>query len=306
MTIFNRSIVKSLVVALLVSAVVALVAPCVSASNDAKNKSASHHNRAASKATNAATAAPTEARALLVGGATLKANRPVRHATYAAQPGAAFQQILRVNFMKATATNGNAAVEAAESVARSLPTTVRTPAPPSREPLHTIPMTAGEKFKYFFKSSFLSAGAYGNAAFSGLRGEALDKDHDPNGVHGNFLADAGTRAARSFAFSATAKFFERFAYATIFRQDPRYHRSEKKGAGARIGYAVSRVFITQGDKGGSQFNIAYLGGGLSAAYMSKLWEREERKTTGKVLTKWGNHIALTALTNIIKEFVRGQ
>src|SRR5262249_3326338 len=146
------------------------------------------------------------------------------------------------------------------------------PAPKSTRVLHTIPMTVGEKFQYFFKGSFLSIGAYGSAIFSGVRGEILDDDHDPQGIHGNFATDAGTRAARSFTFSASAKFFERFMLASIFRQDPRYHRSDKKGARAKIIYAVTRVLITQGDKGGSQFNISFLGGGAGAAFLTRLYE----------------------------------
>ncbi len=178
--------------------------------------------------------------------------------------------------------------------------------PPGAQPLNKIPMTSGEKFTLFFKGSFLSTGAYANAAFSGIRGETFDKDHDPNDEKGNFFADAGTRAARSFTFGATSKFFERFFWASIFRQDPRYHRSGKKGVGAKIGYAISRVIITEGDKGGNQFNISYLGGGASAAFMSRLYEREERRSLNKVLNKWGTHIALTAVSNIFKEFLSGQ
>jgi hypothetical protein len=181
----------------------------------------------------------------------------------------------------------------------------KVPAPGSR-PLNKIPMTIGEKFTYFFKSAFLSPGAYGQAIFSGVRGEAFDKDHDPDGVKGNFFADAGTRTARSFTFSATSKFFERFFWASIFRQDPRYHRSGKTGVGGKIGYAISRVFITEGDHGGNQFNISYLGGGASAAFMSRLYERDERHALNKVLSKWGTHVALTMFSNIFREFLSGQ
>ncbi|GEM_PF-1152661 len=180
------------------------------------------------------------------------------------------------------------------------------PTPPADRVLRKIPMTVGEKFMFFAKSSFLSVGPYANAAFSGVRGEALDKDEDPNGEKGHFFADAGTRAARNFAFGSSQKFFHRFMLASIFRQDPRYLRSGKKGAGAKIAYAVSRVFITEGDKGGSQFNISFLGGSAGAAFLSRLYEREERRSLGKVLGRFGNNVSFTALTNIVREFVSGQ
>lgn len=170
----------------------------------------------------------------------------------------------------------------------------------------TAPMTAGEKFHLWAKR-FISPGSYASAAFSGLYNEALDNDEGKKDTVENYFADAATRAARSFAFGTTAGFFEKFAYASLFRQDPRYHRSDKRGMGGKIGYAVSRVFITQGDRCGcDQFNISFLAGGLTAAGISNVWEREERKTVGKTISRWGTHIMLTALSNIVREFIGGQ
>ena len=134
----------------------------------------------------------------------------------------------------------------------------------------------------------------------------LDNNEGKEDTLDDYFADAMTRAARSFGFGVTSKFFERFAYATILRQDPRYHRSGKKGAGAKIGYAVSRLFITRGDRGGTQPNISYLAGGLTAAFIANSWEREERQTTGKALRRWGTHMYLTAGANILREFLGGQ
>lgn len=182
------------------------------------------------------------------------------------------------------------------------------PLPPRGGPaVSTAPMTPGEKFKLFIKKSFLSPGAYALSIFTGAYGEFLDNDHHHHSKPGDFAADTMTRAARSFAFRATANFFEKFAYTSIFRQDPRYHRSDKRGAGAKIAYAVSRIFVTQGDRCGcDQFNASFLFGGLSAAGISNLWERDERMTIQKTISRWGTHVALTALTNILREFIGGQ
>jgi hypothetical protein len=120
------------------------------------------------------------------------------------------------------------------------------------------------------------------------------------------MADAMTHAARSFAFRSTAGFFEKFAYATIFKQDPRYHRSNNVGFGAKVGYAISRVFITQGDRGGRQFNASFIVGGLSAAGMSNLWERDEHVNVGDTFVRWGEHVGFTALFNVFREFLGGQ
>src|SRR5712692_4945358 len=112
------------------------------------------------------------------------------------------------------------------------------------------PLTPHEKFKYFARSSFMPPMPYALSIGSGLFSEATDNDHHRHMTAGDFLADSMTHAARSMAFRTTANFFEKFAYATAFKQDPRYFRSDKKGF-AKIGYTVSRVFITQSDSGKS-------------------------------------------------------
>src|ERR1700754_2591388 len=136
------------------------------------------------------------------------------------------------------------------------------PIPRDRDsgPAKALPLTGREKFRYFFTRSFLSPTAYGTAIAAGAFGEWIDDDHHHHAKPGDFAADSLTRAARSFAFGTTANFFEKFAYASIFKQDPRYYKSDKQGAGARIGYAISRVFITRSDQGASQFNLSFLAG----------------------------------------------
>ena len=170
----------------------------------------------------------------------------------------------------------------------------------------TAPLTSGEKFKLWAKR-FISPGSYASAAFNGLWSELRDNDDNKEDTVENYFADAATRAARSYATSTTSGFFEKFAYASLFRQDPRYHRSDKRGMGGKIGYAVSRVFITQGDRcGRDQFNISFLAGGLTASAISNAWQREERRTVGKTLSRWGTHTMIRALSNIVSEFIGGQ
>ncbi|HXU35163.1 MAG TPA: hypothetical protein VN937_02285 [Blastocatellia bacterium] len=182
------------------------------------------------------------------------------------------------------------------------------PPPPAPPPVSTAPMTAGEKFKLFAQKSFLSPGAYAMSVVSGVYGEWTDdKNNHHHANPGDFAADSMTRAARSFTFRANANFFEKFMFASLFKQDPRYHRSGRKGAGAKIAYAVSRIFITQGDRNGKdEFNASFIAGGLAASGMANLWEREERQDLHHFATRFGSHVALTALTNILREFIGGQ
>ena len=166
-----------------------------------------------------------------------------------------------------------------------------------------VTLSAKEKFNYFLKRSFLSPMPYGTAIAAGAFGEWLDNDHHHHAKPGDFAADSITRAARSFAFGTSANFFEKFAYPSLFKQDPRYYRSEKIGAGARITYAVSRLFVTRSDQGASQFNASFIAGGLTAAGLSNVWERDERRTAAETMKRWGLHVGFAAAANILHEFI---
>jgi hypothetical protein len=162
------------------------------------------------------------------------------------------------------------------------------------------PLTPGQKFKYSLRSSFKPPTPYALSALSGIFSEATDNDHGRHMSAGDFLADSATHAARSYAFRVTANFFEKFAFAAAFHQDPRYFRSDKHGF-ARVTYAISRVFITQGDNGHSQFNASFFAGGLVTAGISNVWSRPDDRTVSSTFGRFGLHVAYRGLSNVIHE-----
>lgn len=188
-------------------------------------------------------------------------------------------------------------------------TTRPMPLPPQKSSsvISTAPMSVGEKFEAWFRSRFLSPGAYGNAVFNGLFKELQDNDDFQEDTVSNYFADSMTRAARSFTQSATNAFYEKALFASLFRQDPRYHRSNKKTPVAKLIYAATRVFITQGDRCGChQVNASFLLGGAAGALTANLWERRERTGPFHTARRYYNHIGMTALFNVVREFVGGQ
>jgi hypothetical protein len=306
--VLHRSTAKISITLLLIVSLASLAAPAATASETPENKSKAGASdtrpRRVTVAAPVATAAAT---------ATVAAGPESPTITYAPYKEAvkqrpeiilpADQPQLEGILSRAADVNANAAYNV-KTVAVKRPSTI--PLPPGPPAVSTAPLTAGEKFHIWAKR-FVSPGSYGAAIASGMWNELLDNDEGKEDTVSNYFADAATRAARSFAFGTTAGFFEKFAYASLFRQDPRYHRSDKRSAGGKIGYAVSRVFITQGDRCGcDQFNISFLAGGLTAAGISNVWEREERQTVGKTFSRWVTHIGITAMFNIVREFVGGQ
>ncbi len=191
--------------------------------------------------------------------------------------------------------------------APALPVTPNRPAPaPQTRRVATAPLSVGEKFELFWRGSFVPFGPYASALFSGFRGELFDNNEGKKDTFDDYVADSLTRSARSFAFSATSKFFEKFMLPSLLRQDPRYHRSGKDGTGARLGYAISRIFVTRSDKGNNQPNVSFLLGGAMASAVANVWEREERQTVKKSLTRWSSHIMFSMFSNIFREFLGGQ
>jgi len=181
------------------------------------------------------------------------------------------------------------------------------PMPPSPPVVSTAPMTAGEKFGTWFHSRFLSVGPFASAIFSGFVKELEDNDDNKKDTVENYFADSLTRSARAYAMASTSSFYEKALLASLFRQDPRYHRSGKTGAGGRMVYAATRVFVTQGDRCAcNQPNYSFLLGGAAASVTANAWERPERGGPYHMIRRYYTHIALSALFNIVKEFVGGQ
>ena len=96
-------------------------------------------------------------------------------------------------------------------------------------------------------------------------------------------------------------------YPVIFKQDPRYYPSLKKGFGPRAAHAASRVFVTYGDNGRAQPNYSRLAGNFSAAALANIWERStpgrDRIGTGPTLRRFGYSIGFDILNNVVfREF----
>lgn len=177
----------------------------------------------------------------------------------------------------------------------------------NRNRVATAPLSVGEKFDIFVKGSFYFPGPLIQPLFSGSLQELFDNDENKKDTFGNYVADTFSRAARSYAFGTTARFFQDFALPSLFKQDPRYHRKGgRHSTGERIKHAVSRVFVTRGDNGNDQFNASFLLGGAITAGISNVWEREENKTVGRSFRRWGFNIGFSALGNIAAEFLGGQ
>ena len=169
------------------------------------------------------------------------------------------------------------------------------------------PLTSEQKMKRAFKSAFLSPGGYALTAFNATITQ-LGEEDQPHKDTGDKFADGMSRFAIQFGRRAARSLLGSGVYPVIFKQDPRYFRSDKNGIGPRALYAVSRVFVTRGDNGNSQFNVSRVAGNISASALSNLWERStpghDRIGVGPTFRRVGTMFLSDALFNLVREFWR--
>ncbi len=134
------------------------------------------------------------------------------------------------------------------------------------------PLTPGQKMERAFKRAFLSPMPYASAAFSATITQ-IGEDDLPHKTTGDKVADGLSRMAINFGRSATRTIFAGGIYASLFRQDPRYDRSQGKGIGGKVLHAVSRVFVTRDDDWNIEPNYSRFAGSLTASALSNAWER---------------------------------
>jgi len=128
------------------------------------------------------------------------------------------------------------------------------------------PLTTGQKFHLFAKSSF-DPFEYAAAGLQAGLGQATNEFPG----YGQGAAGYGKRYGASLADQVSSNFFSNFLYPTLLKEDPRYFRLGEGSIKHRIGYSLVQEFVTRTDKGTRRFNFsnalgAFSSGGLSNVY----------------------------------------
>lgn len=168
------------------------------------------------------------------------------------------------------------------------------------------PLTAGEKTKRAFRSAFLSPQGYALTAIGATITEAGERDQ-PHKTTEDRVADGLSRFAINFGTRATRVLLGSGVYPVLLKQDPRYRPSPKKGFGARLSHAASRVFVTDGDDGRPQPNYSRLAGHFSASALANVWQRStpghDRIGVDATFSRFGFSVGFDVLQHILfKEF----
>jgi hypothetical protein len=162
---------------------------------------------------------------------------------------------------------------------------------------HLPPQSVKEKFK----TATLDSLDYSSLIFvAGQAGVNQWTNSYPEFRQG--AAGYGRYYWHTFADATDENLWVEFIYPTILREDTRYYTLGKGGFPKRLGYSVSRVFITRTDSGHDTVNASEVMGAGTAAGISNLYYPSQERTFTKTYQRWITNLAIDCVVFSVKEF----
>src|SRR6202521_676677 len=159
-------------------------------------------------------------------------------------------------------------------------------------------MSTREKFVLAAQDSVVDYSSYTWAGI--LAGQAMILNSDPE--LGRGIAGYGRYYWRTFTDGVSGTFFTEAIVPAITHEDPRYYTMGKGGFFRRVGYAISRAFVTKTDSGGTSFNWSEVAGnGLEAALSNAYYPPQERGVS-QTARNWGTQMESAVLNHVFQEF----
>jgi hypothetical protein len=158
------------------------------------------------------------------------------------------------------------------------------------------PLTSREKFKIATEDS-LDRGTFVLAAAFGGLGQMTNG----NRSFGQGAAGFGKYFGASYGDLLIGNSMSEAVYPSLLHQDPRYFRRGEGSGPSRFAYAVSRVFWTRRDSGGTQFNYSEWLGNSTAVAICNAYYPDHRSAADNV-SKLAMQVGVDAIGNVLKEF----
>jgi hypothetical protein len=161
-----------------------------------------------------------------------------------------------------------------------------------------VPLTVKQKFILFQKETFDPGTAASAAA-----GAGISQINNSNPKYGYGAGPYGERFGAAWADIATQNFFSDAVMASVLHEDPRYfRRGPEFSLWYRVGYALSRVFVTRTDAGSARFNFSgMIGMGMGIA-LSNAYYPASSVNGEEIASRFGTSTLASALTNLLPEF----
>src|SRR5215469_11434058 len=159
------------------------------------------------------------------------------------------------------------------------------------------PLTTGQKFHLFVKSSF-DPFEYAAAGLQAGLGQATNEFPG----YGQGAAGYGKRYGASLADQVSSNFFANFLYPTLLKEDPRYFRLGEGSIKHRIGYSLVHEFVTRKDKGTRRFNFSNALGAFSSGGLSNVYYPATDRGLGLTMSRSAVSLLYGSAGGLVDEF----
>lgn len=159
------------------------------------------------------------------------------------------------------------------------------------------PLTAEERWSYYFRHTYVSPAAYLRAASTGLTEQW--KGEPPSWEQG--MSGFGRRTGSAWARFTLTDTYEA-AGAAALGHEIRYVRCRCSGFGRRFGYAVAASLLTRDSDGRLVPAAARIGGQFGAGYTARLWLPEDYQSNSRIARSVLFQTGFQGLVNTVREF----
>jgi hypothetical protein len=219
---------------------------------------------------------------------------------YGAAPRLDAQELSAKNTEWRGTTSDVASLPDAPAPAKATPTPAAMPQMQTHKNFDFLkkPLTSSGKFMWGMRDTLFYSvpGSAVAAGISMATNDSLENGYDDGGD------GYATRFGAILAETGTAHIIGDWALASMLHQDPRYHPSEHKGFGKRLGWALSRVFVTQKDNGEHTFNSSRLFGIAAGAAAANGWHHDVNRGGPETAQRFGFAVLGDFVSKLISEF----
>jgi hypothetical protein len=162
---------------------------------------------------------------------------------------------------------------------------------------HAPPLTPGQKFHLFVKSSF-DPFSFATVGFQAGLSQATNEFP----AYGQGAEGYGKRYGAAFADQLSSGFFSNYMYPVLLKEDPRYFRLGEGSVMHRIRYSLLQEFTCRTDKGKRAFNFPNVLGAFSAGTLSNVYYPQSDRGVGLTISRSSIALLYGSAGGLIDEF----
>ncbi len=160
-----------------------------------------------------------------------------------------------------------------------------------------VPLSAHCKLLLFTRRAY-SPYTFATAAFeAGIAQMSAEWPQYGGGMQG-----WGKRYGATLADTESRRFIQTYLFSTILHQDPRYFPSTQTSLIGRAWYAATRVLITRGDTGRTEFNTSEMLGALSTSLLQNAYYPQHYRSVDATVGRFTGALSSDATSAILREF----